>query len=167
MGRVRRLWARRMARERRGLFRGVFGLIARFAPLEFTHDGRWRVGLRPIAAGLFTRAPLKASMTVFVLLMLATVTVDGFMEMLPWAALVEWFLASRGGVDANPAAYGALQTALLISRPAAFGGALFCRHCFMIGLGSRDRMLQNWQGCSHSHWFRSRSPIISPTIFRC
>ena len=99
------------------VFSVVFGFIGRFAPLEFTHDGHWRVGLRSFAAGLLTREPLEPSMTAFVLLMLGTVTIDGLMETPPWAALVEWFLAGRGGVDANPAAYGALQTALLVAGP--------------------------------------------------
>ena len=73
------------------VFSVVFGFIGRFAPLEFTHDGHWRVGLRPIAAGLLTREPLEPSMTAFVLLMLGTVTVDGLMETPPWVALVEGF----------------------------------------------------------------------------
>ena len=99
------------------VFSVVFGLIGRFAPLEFSHNGRWRVGLRPIAAGLLTREPLEPSMTTFVLLMLGTVTVDGLMETPPWGAAVEWFLAERGGVDANPTAYMVLQTVLLIGGP--------------------------------------------------
>ena len=114
------------------VFSAVFGLIGRVAPLEFTHDGHWRIGLRPIAAGLLTRTPLKASMTAFVLLMLATVTVDGLMETPPWAAVVEWFLANSGGVDANPAAYGALQTALLLAGPLLLAGLYFAV-MFMIG----------------------------------
>jgi hypothetical protein len=47
--------------------------------------------------------------------MLGTVTIDGLMETPPWAALVEWFLAGRGGVR-QPAAYRA-QTALLVAGP--------------------------------------------------
>ena len=114
------------------VFSAVFGLIGRVAPLEFTHDEHWRIGLRPIAAGLLTRTPLKASMTAFVLLMLATVTVDGLMETPPWAAVVEWFLADSGGVDANPAAYGALQTALLLAGPLLLAGLYFAV-MFIIG----------------------------------
>jgi hypothetical protein len=104
------------------VFSVLFGLISRFAPLEFTYDGHWRVGLRPIAAGLLTREPLEPSMTAFVLLMLGTVTIDGLMETPPWAAVVEWFLTRRGGVDANPAAYGALQTVLLVLGPLLLAG---------------------------------------------
>ena len=67
----------------------MFGLFGRFAPLDFTNDGRWRVSLRPFATGLLTRTPLEPSMTAFSLLMLGTVTVDGFMETPLWAAVVE------------------------------------------------------------------------------
>ena len=107
------------------VFSVVFGLVGRFAPLEFTYDGHWRIGLRPLAAGLLTRAPLEPSMTAFVLLMLGTVTVDGLMETPPWVALVEWFLTSHGGVDANPIAYAALQTALLVCGPLLLAGLYF------------------------------------------
>jgi hypothetical protein len=40
------------------VFSVAFGLFGRFAPLDFTHDGRWRVSLRPFATGLLTRTPL-------------------------------------------------------------------------------------------------------------
>ena len=115
------------------VFSVVFGLIGRFAPLEFTRGGQWRVGLRPIASGLLTRAPLKPSMTAFVLLMLGTVTVDGLLETPPWVALVEWFLTNRGGVD-NPAAYAALQTALLVGGPLLLAGLYLAVVALMAGI---------------------------------
>ena len=101
------------------VFSVAFGLFGRFAPLDFTNDDRWRVSLRPFAAGLLTRKPLDPSMTAFSLLMLGTVTVDGLMETPPWAAVVEWVLAGRGALDANPWAYMLMQTALLIAGPLA------------------------------------------------
>jgi hypothetical protein len=99
------------------VFSVTFGLLGRFAPLQFSHDGRWRVSLRPIAAGLLSRTPLEPSMTAFALLMLGTVTVDGLMETPPWAAVVEWLLAGNGGVNTKPLAYMTLQTALLLAGP--------------------------------------------------
>src|ERR1051326_6639879 len=84
------------------VFAVAFGLFGRFAPLDFTNDGRWRVSLRPFAAGLLTRTPLEPSMTAFSLLLLGTVTVDGFMETPLWAAVVAWIFAGHGSIDANP-----------------------------------------------------------------
>ena len=104
------------------VFAVAFGLFGRFAPLDFTNDGRWRVSLRPIAAGLLTRTPLEPSMTAFSLLMLGTVTVDGFMETPLWAAVVAWIFAGHGSIDANPWLFMAVQTALLIAGPLLLAG---------------------------------------------
>jgi hypothetical protein len=104
------------------VFAVAFGLFGRFAPLDFTNDGRWRVSLRPFATGLLTRKPLEPSMTAFSLLMLGTVTVDGFMETPLWAAVVEQVLTGPGSVDASPWAYMAMQTALLIAGPLTLTG---------------------------------------------
>jgi hypothetical protein len=104
------------------VFAIAFGLFGRFAPLDFTNDGRWRVSLRPFATGLLTHTPLEPSMTAFSLLMLGTVTVDGLMETPLWAAVVERVSTAPGGVDANPWAYMAMQTALLIAGPLTLTG---------------------------------------------
>ncbi len=103
-------------------FAVAFGLFGRFAPLNFTNDGRWRVSLRPFATGLLTRTPLEPSMTAFSLLMLGTVTVDGFMETPLWAAIVERVLANPEGIGTNPWTYMAMQTALLIAGPLTLTG---------------------------------------------
>jgi hypothetical protein len=73
----------------------AFGVLGRFAPIdrpERDHpDGplsHWY--LRPYAGGLITKRPCSLSMTVFVLLMLSTVTFDGFMETPLHAGLLEW-----------------------------------------------------------------------------
>jgi hypothetical protein len=62
----------------------AFGVLARFAPLEVGPPGSQgserRLFLRPLGAGLLTRKPVRFSFMVFVLLMLATVTFDGFQE---------------------------------------------------------------------------------------
>jgi hypothetical protein len=104
------------------VFSIAFGLFGRFAPLDFTHDDRWRVSLRPFAIGLLPRAPLEPSMTAFSLLMLGTVTVDGIMETPLWAVAVERIFAIHGSVDANSWVYMAMQTALLIAGPLMLAG---------------------------------------------
>jgi hypothetical protein len=104
------------------VFSVVFALFGRFAPLNFTHDGRWRVSLRPFATGLLTRTPLEASMTAFSLLILGTVTVDGFMETPLWAGFVERIFANLGSVHASLWMYMAMQTALLIAGPLTLAG---------------------------------------------
>ena len=55
----------------------AFGVLGRFAPLEVA-AGELR--LRPPGAGLVAERALSVSMLAFVLLMLATVTFDGFLE---------------------------------------------------------------------------------------
>ena len=101
------------------VFAVAFGLFGRFAPLDFTNDDRWRVSIRPFATGLLTRTPLEPSITAFSLLMLGTVTVDGFMETPLWAAVVERVITGTGSLDANPWAYMAMQTTLLVAGPLA------------------------------------------------
>ena len=98
------------------VFSVLFDLLGRFAPLQFSRDSRWYCSLRPFAAGLLTRTPLEPSMTAFALLMLGTVTVDGFMETPPWAALVE-ALIGQSGPGIAPLAYMLLQSALLVAGP--------------------------------------------------
>ena len=73
----------------------AFGVLGRFAPFgapERTsptgRPSRWY--LRPYASGLVVETPCHLSMTVFVLLMLATVTFDGFKETPLWASLLGW-----------------------------------------------------------------------------
>ena len=104
------------------VFSVAFDLFGRFAPLNFIRDGRWHVCLRPFATGLLTRRPLEPSRTAFCLLMLGTVTVDGFMETPLWAAVVEWVFASSGRAPDSPWLYMTVQTALLIAGPLTLAG---------------------------------------------
>ena len=107
----RELWL-----SRGEVFSVLFDLFGRFAPLQFTCNGRWHWSLRPFAAGLLTRAPLPPSMTAFTLLLLGTLTVDGFMETPLWVAAVEGLIGNPGtGVD--PKAYMLIQSALLVAGP--------------------------------------------------
>ncbi|HEX9585362.1 MAG TPA: hypothetical protein VGB36_12745 [Gammaproteobacteria bacterium] len=73
----------------------AFGVLGRFAPIaepgRNSADGmpsHWH--LRPYAGGLVMDTPCRPSMTVFVLLMLSTVTFDGFKETPLLARLLEW-----------------------------------------------------------------------------
>ena len=59
-------------------FSVAFGVLARFAPLQAPRQAACE--LRPPGAGLLVREPVSVSYLAFVLLMLATVTFDGFME---------------------------------------------------------------------------------------
>ena len=65
----------------------AFGVLARFAPLEYVESPAGGAGpsgralnLRPFGAGLLSSQPVAWSFMAFVLLMLATVTYDGFQE---------------------------------------------------------------------------------------
>jgi hypothetical protein len=98
------------------VFSVVFGLIGRFAPLQFAYKNGWRWSLQPFATGLLVRRPLMPSMTAFTLLLLGTVTVDGFMETPLWGKAVEGLIGSSAkGVDTK--AYMLLQSALLVAGP--------------------------------------------------
>ncbi len=147
------------------VFSIAFGLFGRFAPLNFTNDGRWRVSLRPFATGLLTRTPLEPSMTAFSLLMLGTVTVDGFMETPLWAAVVERVLTDPGRVDANPWAYMAMQTALLIAGPLTLTGLYLVVIALMAQISGSNR--QSCRDCMSFLSYPLLSRITFHTIFRC
>jgi hypothetical protein len=78
---------------RRGeMFSLVFGLLARFAPTGIRVEGkRVSVHLRPYAVGLLTREPVDASHVVLVVLILAAMSFDGFIETPAWAAVAAAF----------------------------------------------------------------------------
>lgn len=70
-------------RSQADAFAMVFRVLGCFAPLELrsaTPTEPARLRLRPYAAGLLSKEPVSNSVAVFVLLMLATVTFDGFHE---------------------------------------------------------------------------------------
>jgi len=107
-------------------FSVFFALLGRFAPLSFSRDGKWWTwSLRPYAVGLRTRKPLTISATAFVLLTLATITVDGFLETPPWAAIADMLLAKSPSGAFEPAHYAVLASILLCVAPLLFGAAFF------------------------------------------
>jgi hypothetical protein len=74
------------------IFSIVFAMLGRFAPLQSVVPGEGsprQLILRGYGAGLLNRAPVSFSMTVFVLLALATVTFDGFLETPLWGAILD------------------------------------------------------------------------------
>ncbi len=75
------------------VFTVLFGLLARFAPTEYIAErGQWN--LRPWAVGLLPDKPMSLSLTVFVLLMLSSVTFDGLLATPLWAEIAQWMLMS-------------------------------------------------------------------------
>ena len=72
-------------------FNQAFGLLGRFAVFAVTDSGsERRVVLRPLGAGLIQFSPMHRSLTAFVLVMLSTVTFDGFVETPAWAGFLDW-----------------------------------------------------------------------------
>ncbi len=108
----------------------AFGLLGRFAPLELrssSADAPARLRLRPYAAGLLTDEAVPTSVVVFVLLMLSTVTFDGFhqtplMERIElaaqaWRPVAETLFAlSEWGLNEAQV----LRSALLLAFPVTF-----------------------------------------------
>ncbi len=105
------------------VFAIVFGLLARFAPLELHHT-RWR--LRPYAAGLLARRPAAMSQVALVMVMLASVSLDGLLETEAWQGLV----AAAGTLWPGSAAW-ARRAALLAMPPLFLLAYLGC--CVLIG----------------------------------
>jgi hypothetical protein len=100
-----------------GVFSIFFDLLGRFAPLHFSSNLGWHWNLHHFASGLRTHQPLDASMTAFTLVVLGSVTVDGFMETPLWASAVEQILGADNLKTANPLAYMLLASALLVAGP--------------------------------------------------
>ena len=69
-------------------FTVAFSLFGRFAPTGADARGRWE--LRPPAVSLLVEKPVAPSLAAFVLLILATVPYDGFLETPAWGAVLEW-----------------------------------------------------------------------------
>lgn len=76
--------------ERGEAFTLVFGLLAKFGPLEARRDadGRRRIFLRPYGAGLLRPERISTSKMAFVVLLLSTVTFDGFTATPAWVDIL-------------------------------------------------------------------------------
>ncbi len=117
-------------RGRADAFAMAFAVLGRFAPLEVRSSGRGapaRLCLRPYGGGLLSGEPVPWSMAVFVLLMLSTVTFDGFhatplMEQIELQAQTvrpvaeALFLLSASGLTEGEL----LRSALLLAFPLGF-----------------------------------------------
>src|SRR5690606_612305 len=107
----------------------AFGVLARFAPLHVPDEGgRTQLRLRPPGAGLMDYGAVTASLLVFVLVMLSTVTFDGFIETpmyrsisgsvfgTAWTSNLLFDLSEGVGLSEREL----LLTAMLVLFPAAF-----------------------------------------------
>lgn len=98
------------------VFSLVFGILARFAPTDVRIAER-RCNLRPFAVGLLSREPLEASKVVLVVLMLAAVSFDGFLETPAWAAI-----SAAGGESS----FALTRTFGLVAAPLLFLSIYLC-----------------------------------------
>jgi len=105
-------------------FTRVFGLLARFSPLEIVIEERriTRLALRPYAVGLLAREPVDRSEIALVITILGAVSFDGFLETPAWAAFSEALAPNGEGAVA-------VRTAALVAVPVLFFAiySLFCR----------------------------------------
>ncbi len=127
------LFGREAWLERGEVFTRVFGVFARFSPTRIRLSGRQVVEweLRPYAVGLLNRDPVDASAMVLVLVILAAVSFDGFMETPAWAGIVE--VLSRAEEPAGwPRSLGLLLAPLIFL-------AVYLAFCRLIALGGSPR----------------------------
>lgn len=124
---------------RRGeVFALVFGLLARFAPIE-AREGRG-LALRPWGVGLLSSGPAPISIVVLVLAVLAAVCLDGFMETPAWASLVERFASpEQSPANDGDAARAWIRTAAVIGAPLLFA-AVYAAFCRMVARAGGARM---------------------------
>lgn len=73
-------------------FHRYFRLVGQFAPFGTDAGG---IVLRPYGAGLIGNTSVHISMTAFVILVLSTVTFDGFVETPVWADFLQWLSEDR------------------------------------------------------------------------
>lgn len=129
-------------------FTVVFSLFARFAPTGSgdTTPGPERAPnewmLRPPAVGLLTEKPVSVSLAGFVLLILSTVTFDGFLETPAWGMTLSWIAEDAtlrplliALQDAGFNLHKTIKTLALILFPLGFAGAFLCFCFFMAWVG--------------------------------
>tara|TARA_R110002096_G_scaffold48333_9_gene128387 strand:- start:8552 stop:10042 length:1491 start_codon:yes stop_codon:yes gene_type:complete len=90
------LFGRETWLKRGEVFSIIFSFLARMAPIvarpEIDSTGH-RLWVRPFGVGLLVREPLDRAATSLLLILLATVTFDGFRDTEKWAEIVHWLLA--------------------------------------------------------------------------
>lgn len=133
-------------------FHQAFGLLGRFAPIAAA-DGR--LVLRPYGAGLVASEPVRLSMTAFVMLMLSTVSFDGFVETPAWSAMLDWLAEDQSARPLLIWLQGAgvdlltlVKTIALVVFPLAFMGVylIFCAaSAAMAGSRAPVRLIANTQ----------------------
>lgn len=114
----------------------AFNVFGRFAPLGVRDEegvadglapssGHW--GIRPYASDLVTTSPCPLSVTIFILVMLSTVTFDGFKETPFWSDVLRWTALSpffhpllRLIHDLGFDYFIVLETAVLVLFPVVF-----------------------------------------------
>lgn len=127
------------------VFNRVFGVLARFAPTRIRiENGRVaELELRPYAVGLLAREPVGASEIALIVLMLAAVSFDGFMETPAWAAIADTFASMTARDAADPYFHVVMRTLGLLAAPLLFLAiyGIFCRLIAWCGRpsGSGDR----------------------------
>ena len=129
------------------VFNRIFGVFARFAPTRIRiENGRvMELELRPYAVGLLAREPVGPSEIALIVLMLAAVSFDGFMETPAWAAIADTFASMNARDAADPDVRVATRTLGLLAAPLLFLAiyGIFCRLIAWCGRpsGSRDEGL--------------------------
>ncbi len=117
-------------------FACVFSIMARFAPTALRFEGARLAALelRPYGSGLVAAQPVSASQKALVILMLASVTFDGFLETPAWADIAQ---AAESAFEAGPA----VRTLGLITAPLLFYSVyeLFCASIARAGGSSVSR----------------------------
>ena len=119
--------------ERGEVFTRVFGTLARFAPLRIRLVDRRIAELeaRPYAVGLLAREPAVLSEIALIIVILAAVSFDGFLETPAWAAILE-----ATGNDESPSHWP--RTLGLAAAPLLFF-AVYIAFCRLIAMSAGAR----------------------------
>ncbi len=139
------VWGRETWLTNGEAFTIAFGILARFAPLAVEQmDGAPRLVLRPYGAGLLADDRLRVPMAAFVLLMLSTVTFDGFIETPTFQQITNALYGSRTIAnmlfqlsDAGINDFAFVKTVTLLAFPLLFVAAYWLTSALMAFLPRR------------------------------